>query len=71
MKIRSNWVCLSQAVDQDGNTVDLQVSTRHYVIVAKAFVCKAINVQGGPPRTLHAMAVVQLARGGDSLRERW
>ena len=52
MKIRGKWVYLYRAVDRDGKTVDFRLSTRRDVTAAKAFFCKAIKVQGAPPRTI-------------------
>ena len=52
VKIRGKWVYLYRAVDRDGKTVDFRLSTRRDVTAAKAFFCKAIKVQGAPPRTI-------------------
>ena len=52
VKIRGKWVYLYRAVDCDGKTVDFRLSTRRDVTAAKAFFCKAIKVQGAPPRTI-------------------
>jgi transposase-like protein len=52
VKIRGNWVYLYRAVDRDGKTVDFRLSTKRDVTAAKAFFCKAIKVQGSPPRTI-------------------
>ena len=39
-------------MDRDGKTVDFRLSTRRDVTAAKAFFCRAIKVQGAPPRTI-------------------
>ena len=52
VKIRSKWVYLYRAVDQDGRTVDIRLSARRDVAAAKAFFRKAIKTQGCAPRTI-------------------
>jgi DDE domain len=52
VKIRGKWVRSYWAVDRDGKTVDFRLSTKRDVTAAKAFFCKAIKVQGSPPRTI-------------------
>jgi transposase-like protein len=52
VKILGRWAYLCRAVDRDGSTVDFRLSTRRDVIAAKAFFCKAIKVQGTPPRSI-------------------
>jgi transposase-like protein len=52
VNICGKWVYLYRAVDRDGKTVDFRLSTRRDITAAKAFICKAIKVQGAPPHTI-------------------
>ena len=52
VKIRGRWVYLYRAVDRDGKTVDIRLSTKRDVTAAKAFFRKAIKSQGSTPRTI-------------------
>lgn len=46
IKIRGNWVYLYRAVDRDGNTIDFRLSHKRDVVAAKAFLRKALKMQG-------------------------
>lgn len=50
VKIRGHWVY--RAVDREGKTVDVRLSTRRGVAAVKAFFRKAIKIQGCAPRTI-------------------
>ena len=52
VKIRGSWVYLYRAVDREGKTVDLRLSTRRDVAAAKAFFRKAIRSQGSTLRAI-------------------
>lgn len=49
VKMCGEWVYLSRAVDQDGQTVDFYLSKRRDVAAAKAFLKKAMKSQGQAP----------------------
>ena len=52
VKIRGEWVDLYRAVDRDGNTVDFRLSRKRDVAAAKAFLRKALKVQGQAPLSI-------------------